>query len=153
MDGQEPQTPRRAITAIEDLMSLVSLRDVRTYAFSATATAAPAQDVGEAQFEFEYSPVTLPDEIQDRFRLQVTTADALYNVDVGAVFSLETACEIPSDIRNDFAERVGFMAAFPYIREAVSGLAARLRRQAPLFDLMRPGDLKITESDEQPESQ
>ena len=47
------------------------------------------------------------------------------------------APEVPAD----FASRVALMAAFPYVREALSDLTTRVTGTAVLLPLIRPGQI------------
>ena len=44
----------------------------------------------------------------------------------------------------DFASRVALMAAFPYVREALSDLTTRVTGTAVLLPLLRPGQIVFT---------
>lgn len=131
------------IESIEELVGLVHLVEIRPYEISARVIAPASEDAGEIDINVEYSELHTDRTLIDRFKFVARTSDAEYVTDIAAVYEAEMAVEIPNPIRLDFAERIGFMSAFPFVREALSTSAARLMRRAPLLDLMRPGDLRI----------
>lgn len=133
----------RDIESIEELVALVHLVEVRPYEISARAVAPPSDEPGEIDINVEYSEFHTDRNLIDRFKFTARTEDAEYVTDLAAVYESEVPVRVPTPIRLDFAERIGFMSAFPFIRESLSTSAARLLRRAPLLDLMRPGDLKI----------
>lgn len=131
------------VGSIEDLLALVSLNEIRYYEIGARAKK-PGDGLEEPPtFSFGYSERTEVSELEDRFRFVAETDVADYLVEVSAIYALNGRWKVPQAIRVDFAERVGFMAVFPYIRETLTTAAARLGKRGPLLDLMRPGDLKI----------
>lgn len=138
----DEQIPHQ-IESIEELVGLVHLVEIRPYEISARAIAPASEDAGEIDINVEYSELHTDRTLIDRFKFVARTSDAEYVTDIAAVYEAEMAVEIPNPIRLDFAERIGFMSAFPFVREALSTSAARLMRRAPLLDLMRPGDLRI----------
>ena len=131
------------IDTIEELVRLVSLSEVRPYEFSGRATAAPSETDEDPVVAFEYAEGHSNTVLEDRFRFHVTTADAEYLADVAAIYTLEEPAEVPAAVRADFAERIGFMTVFPFLRESLFNSATRLGRRPPLVNLMRPGDFKI----------
>ncbi len=133
----------RHVSDISDLMEIVALSEIRPFELSARVSGPPSEEQNDPKLEMEYSEHVTEEEIHTRFRFVVTTDDANYQADIASIFNLATPCTIDRLVLNDFAERVGFMAAFPYLRESLTASAARLGRKAPLIGLMRPGDLKI----------
>jgi hypothetical protein len=69
---------------------------------------------------------------------------AVYVVDVIAQFTKSDAREIPEDMLRDFVERVGVITIYPYIREGIVGLAAKLALPRPRIPLFRPGRVKLS---------
>ncbi|MGH3439747.1 MAG: hypothetical protein ACRDRN_25255 [Sciscionella sp.] len=70
-------------------------------------------------------------------------AAAVYGVDVEAMFSLARPVSIPPQIMQEFIERVGLMALWPYVRSAVASGAAQLSLPAPPLRLLRPKDIIV----------
>ena len=54
-----------------------------------------------------------------------------------AVIAYYEGCQAPAD----FASKVALMAAFPYVREALSDLTTRVTGTAVLLPLIRPGQI------------
>ena len=136
--------PGTKVPSIEALAAMVSLNEIRYYEVSARAKGAGDGLEEPPKFSFGYSQRTEASEIEDRFRFIAETDVADYLIEVAAIFTFEGQWEIPQEIRIDFAERIGFMSVFPYIRETLTTAAARLGKRGPLLDLMRPGDMKIS---------
>lgn len=61
-----------------------------------------------------------------------------------SVDKLSGPVTIPEAINVEFAERVAFMAIYPFIREHVFGIATRLKHPAPVLGLVRQGGFKLT---------
>ena len=51
---------------------------------------------------------------------------------------------VSSEAPADFASRVALMAAFPYVREALSDLTTRVTGTAVVLPLLRPGQIVFT---------
>ncbi|AQY01623.1 hypothetical protein [Microbacterium foliorum] len=132
-----------AVETIEDLVSLISLKEIRFYEVGSRAKA-PGDGLGEPpEVSLGYSERTENDELEDRFRFVFETEVADYLVELSAIYGLKEPRTVRQEVRVDFAERIGFMAVFPFVREALINGAARLGKRGPLLDFMRPGDLKI----------
>lgn len=50
---------------------------------------------------------------------------------------------VPRSVRDEFVNRVAFMATFPYLREAVQRLLADLRFGTVVLPILRPGDVNF----------
>jgi hypothetical protein len=131
------------VASIEDLVSLISLKEIRFYEVG-SRTKALGNGSGETpKVSLGYSERSENEELEDRFRFVFETDVADYLVELSAIYDLKEPRTVPQAIRVDFAERIGFMAVFPFVREALVNGAARLGKTGPLLDFMRPGDLKI----------
>lgn len=131
------------VSTIQELVDLMSLQEVRFYEVGCRAKAPGDGGGATPSFSFGYSERSEAQELEDRFRFIVETEVADYLVELSAIYTLQEPRTIPQDIRIDFAERIGFMTVFPFMREALINGAARLGKRGPLLDFMRPGDLKI----------
>jgi hypothetical protein len=132
-----------AVESIEELVALVSLKEIRFYEVGSRAKAIGDGQGEPPQVQLGYSQRTEDEELEDRFRFVFETDVADYLIELAAIYGLGEPRQIPEEIRVDFAERIGFMALFPFVREALINGAARLGKRGPLLDFMRPGDLKI----------
>ena len=64
-----------------------------------------------------------------------------------AVIAYYEGCQefaLSSEAPADFASRVALMAAFPYVREALSDLTTRVTGTAVVLPLLRPGQIVFT---------
>lgn len=132
-----------AVSDIQELVDLVSLQEIRFYEVGSRAMASGDGTGEPPQVQVGYSQRTEGSELEDRFRFVFKTDVAEYLIELAAIYHLSESRSVPEEIRVDFAERVGFMALFPFVREALVNGAARLGKRGPLLDFMRPGDLKI----------
>ncbi|QYC54602.1 hypothetical protein PP488_gp44 [Gordonia phage Agueybana] len=76
-----------------------------------------------------------------------------YLADAGAVFTLKSEAQIEEGVQREFAEKVGVMAVYPYLRSTVSQLAASLGLDRPVLPLLRAGAVALTreaDADEEP---
>lgn len=130
------------IAEVGELLALADLTGITTYAISGErhsdgAVHEPQQEmlvaVREEQLGFE-----------TRIQLTQTTPEAKLVADIGATYTLERPVTLAPGIMNEFVERVGVMAIFPYLREAVSTTATRIGVPAPIYGLMRQGQVHLT---------
>ncbi|WP_255789209.1 hypothetical protein [Mycobacteroides abscessus] len=95
--------------------------------------------------EFTLQVLTRLDEQEFEVRCKVTAAGkgGQYVADAGAVFSLQSPCKIEDGLARDFAEKVGVMTVYPYLRSAVGQSAAILGLDRPVLPLLRAGAIKL----------
>jgi len=86
-----------------------------------------------------------PSAMSVRVRTVLEATDANYEIDVVADYRSATPFEASEEIRRDFIERVAIMAIWPYMRMAVSDLAARMKTEAITLGLFRVGDIQLGE--------
>ncbi|UKA75223.1 hypothetical protein [Arthrobacter sp. FW306-07-I] len=142
----EEVTPGRSIEDIRELLDLVELVDMRVYAAAGNRKdGSGSQDHDQSgEIELNFMERHTTDIIENRFRMKVENEEAVYSADIGAIYSLrEPVSPVPSLIA-EFAERVGFMSVFPYLRESISTSASRLGLPIPVLGIVRPGDFQIT---------
>lgn len=142
----EKVTPGRAIEDIRELLDLVELVDMRVYSAAGHRKDSLASQGHDESGEIELNFMERHTEevIENRFRMKVENEEAVYSADIGAIYSLrEPVNPVPSLIA-EFAERVGFMSVFPYLRESISTSASRLGLPIPVLGIVRPGDFQIT---------
>jgi hypothetical protein len=84
-------------------------------------------------------------EFEVRIKANVGGNGGRYVADAGAVFTLATTGKIEDGIVREFAEKVGVMAVYPYIRAAVSQTAASLGLDRPVLPLLRAGAVTLTQ--------
>lgn len=133
----------RVIDDIMELMEIVNLTAIRPFALVAQVTGPAADPPTEPEITLEYAELLTEVEFHTRFKLEVKESDATYVADIASIYEMSEPVKLDHAVAIDFAERVGFMATFPFLREAITTSAARMGRAIPLIGLMRPGDFKI----------
>lgn len=84
------------------------------------------------------------DEIGVRSRIVAASYHAEFEVDAEAVFTLTQPASIAEKALQEFVERVGVMAIYPYLRSSIASLAAQLAVPGPTLRLLRSGDFQLT---------
>lgn len=141
----EEVPPERTIEDIRELLDLVELVDMRVYAAEGRRKdSSGAEDHDQSgDIELNFMERHTAEVLENRFRITVENKEAIYSADIGAIYSLqEPVTPLPALIA-EFAERVGFMAVFPYLRESISTSASRLGLPMPVLGIVRPGDFQI----------
>ena len=88
--------------------------------------------------------VRLSDEaLETRLRLDVWTEDARIFADVAAVYALSEPVHLEGHVVQEFVERAGIMAVYPFVREAIFSTASRLGVKPPVLGLLRAGQFRI----------
>jgi hypothetical protein len=139
------EAPIREIADTRELLELLELDDVYFLKLAVERTdnsADPDLEHGP-RLEHELYLRHTDTSISVRMLTKVEAKDAVYSVDIVTDYEAETAFEAPEDIRRDFIERVAVMAAWPYLRVAVSDLCARMRTEQITLGLFRPGDIRL----------
>lgn len=92
-----------------------------------------------------FGMVPLPEELHYRFRSVFSDENAEYVADVEIVYRLPAPSTVAESVLGEFAERVAFMAVFPFIRASMFSSAARLGLPAPILGIVRQGEFKLGE--------
>jgi hypothetical protein len=143
----EDMPQERTIEDIVELLDLVELVDMRVYAAEGRRKdSSVAEDHDQSgDIELNFMERHTAEVLENRFRLKVENEEAVYSADIGAIYALqEPVVPLPALVA-EFAERVGFMAVFPYLRESISSSASRLGLPIPVLGIVRPGDFQITQ--------
>lgn len=150
----------RSIEALADLVSRTELVGITYYELSARRADAgsPDHDMGPAAEAapwggpdgevFQALRVMVernPEHIEVRCEGRFSTPDASYVTDVGARFLHEEPLDVADDVLNEFVQRVGVMAVWPYLREAVRDLSAKIDAGRVVIGLIRAGQVELTE--------
>jgi hypothetical protein len=85
-----------------------------------------------------------------RCKASVSGQGGEYIADAGAIFTFRTEAKIEEGTAREFAERVGVMAVYPYLRAAISQSAGTLGLDRPILPLLRAGAIKLAGDDETP---
>lgn len=137
MTDQQPEH----VASVERLADLLELDAIVPIELQANAVEEP-DPARESVFRIATVDAVGPEHQQARFRLVADTPDASYVV-VIAVLHKSPPIEIERQAWRDYIEQVSFMAAYPYLREQVAGLAARMGRAVPTLPVMRRGDFQL----------
>jgi len=74
--------------------------------------------------------------IEVRCTVAVNTSEASFVVDAASRFELSEDVEISAEATTDFVGKIGLMAVYPYLREAVYQAASKLRVAPPMLGLL-----------------
>ncbi|MCX2965611.1 hypothetical protein [Gordonia aquimaris] len=130
----------RQIDDPHDLLELVELTDVRFYE-SAAKRRLDGSERGDDTFRVA---VRHDDqELEIRCRTRIESDAATFIADAGAVYQLTEPVEISPQALETFVGRVGVMAVYPFLREAVSQGAARLTVARPLLPMLVGGNVPL----------
>ena len=130
---------------LPQLVAAVELREIITYKVSAERVVNEVERIEDSTQSLLGMCRADPSLVETRFQMTLDAPGITYFVDLGAVFRFERPNERPltNDVVNEFMSQVGVMAAFPYLREAVGGLAARMGGEIPVLGLMRRGEVQF----------
>lgn len=128
--------PSRPANAAE-LLRYTELTEVRTYELRGRRVAAGEVSESTPDIAVKVGETTL----ETRMRLEVTTESAVLFSDMAVVYSFSEPLELAKEVVREFVERVGIMAVYPFVREAVFATAARLAVTPPVLGLLHAGTL------------
>lgn len=158
----------REITDVRDLLELTELTDVQFFELAAKrklslqvphedesplpgATDAEASTVETLQQKEVDGgePIQIllhgdEERLVIRAVMAVDGPDAEYRIDAAIVYTISEPSDVEEAVKVEFAERVGIMALYPFLREALYSTAARMRLEAPLLGILRAGQIKLT---------
>jgi hypothetical protein len=131
----------RDVDTIVELVDLVDLTEVRPYEASARRV-----DHGEPTQELQVLLAENEDAIEVRARMSVRTEEAELLADYSVVYTVGEELDISKALKAEFVERVGIMAVYPFLREAIFAGAARIQVPAPVVGLLRAGQFSMEPS-------
>lgn len=132
----------RDVDTIEELVSLVELTEVRPYESSARRV-----DQGEPTQELQVMVAETDGAMEVRARMAVRTAEAELIADSSVVYTSQQKLDISGSVKAEFVQKVGLMAVYPFLREAIFTGAARIQVAAPVVGLLRAGHFSVERSD------
>jgi hypothetical protein len=140
----------RVVSSAVELLPLIELTAITTYEVRGARVTREEQGVSGAD-DLQVLVRGGDDSLETRVRMQVLTEEAELLADVGATYSFSEPLELPQEVVAEFVERVGVMAAFPYLREAIHTTATRLGVNVPVLGLLRSGSFSLNLAKQQDE--
>ena len=145
-----PNEAHPVVESIEQLVRSCEIVDVVFYASSAArldegpAVPPAAEDLKENSPAMQVMQQKDDRGISTRIRCSLRTPDGFYYVDVAARYEYTIpGTQVNDEIAKEFAERVGVMAVYPYLRQELYALSAKMRLGTPLLGFLRPGDISL----------
>ncbi|MBB1516003.1 hypothetical protein H5398_08490 [Tessaracoccus sp. MC1679] len=141
---------------VVELLGAVRLVDVRTIQEVAELKLDPAQGNGlsaldetstDGELTIDINPVHWGARIEIWFRARFETPSANLVAAVAVIYERDIDDEVPEDTRTDFIEKVAIMAAYPYLRGALQGLAGKMRMGTFTLDVLRQGEFTMAASE------
>ena len=139
--------------SLQDVVNAGELVDVRILSFSG-GLADRRDDLEEDDVEQDLQAMVgqRPGIIEVRVHATIRVRNAEYTVQAATQLHHDSGLEISEDLARDFAERVGVMAIYPYVREAVQSACTRLRQRVVVLPLLRAGELSLASKEADPEA-
>ena len=137
----------RVITSARELLELTRLADIVWYELSGRRFSDDDLE-GLGAGNDEEAPLQVlarssDEQVEVRVRTTAQSSSARFSVDVGAIFDLAMPVEVDADAMKEFVQRVGVMAAYPFVREGLFSVAARMRVEAPLLQLLQANTMNL----------
>ena len=135
---------QHTIESAQDLLAVVELDGIEVYEVSGRGVDRGAVDDYEENYDIKVAVNVTPEFLKTRFNMTFNAAVGEYRVDLAVRYRIEEkGLTIPPAATVDFAERVGVMAAFPFLRENIYNIASRLGDPIPVLGLVRQGQFKL----------
>lgn len=142
MTAEQPSS--RVIESAQDLLEVVELDGIEVYEISGRGVDHGSVEGFEETYDIKVAVNVTSEYLKTRFTMTFNAAVGEYRVDLAARYRIEEqGLDIPRAATVDFAERVGVMAAFPFLRENIYNIASRLGDPIPVLGLVRQGQFKL----------
>lgn len=116
----------RLIDDVAELVKLVALEDV--YFLEIAGRRTSEKEPAEVPVFFSSVQARQNDDgIEARFVLAVQSEELEAKIDVVARYTYDDAIEVGPEAQRGFLEKIALFAVWPYLREQVSAMCARLR--------------------------
>jgi len=142
MTDVDSQLPRAA-EDIHELLALVTLDGLEVYELRGRGIDRSDVDAFEENFQIRAAVNLEPEQLKTRFMTTFFAEVGEYYVDLAARYVLSEPRSIPSALAIEFAEKVGIMAAYPFVREHVFNLASRLGHPIPVLGMILQGQMRL----------
>lgn len=132
------------VATIEELLALAELEGIEVYELRGRGFDRSDALSFEEGYAINAAVNTALDQLKTRFMMTFSATAGEYYVDMAVRYALNPPATVPQDVSVEFAERVGIMAAFPFMREHVYNLASRLGHPLPVLGLLHQGQFRLT---------
>ncbi|MEW5013319.1 hypothetical protein NAI87_05860 [Clavibacter michiganensis subsp. michiganensis] len=129
----------------QELLGLGHLVDVRVLRFGSALKAEPDEGLDDDAVDtsVKVNIVNHPGVLQVTMDMEVHTRGADYTVVGATQFHFDSAYELSEEVAREFAERVGVMAIYPYLREAIQSFSTRLTQTPITLPLLGQGQIDL----------
>lgn len=141
---------------LKEFLAMGELSDVRFLATHAEVHDDPNEELDEDTFTQDLLVRIghLTGALEVRVELKVDAQFASYRVVAATQFHYQPLeLEVPEELSRAFAEKVGVMAVYPYLREAINSLSTRHRQPPVTIPLLRLGEVGLGEPVPEPPQQ
>lgn len=130
-----------------ELLGLGDLVDVRFLEFAARLLDEPREDFEDDDVQQSMDVMLGVSEgaIEVRVTMRVETKVAHFSGVAATQFRHDPRVSVSPQVAQEFAERVGVMSVYPYLRELVQTSSTRLRVDSVTLPLLRPGNVQLSE--------
>lgn len=133
------------VETAQALLEVVELEGIETYELSGIGVARENVDEFKESYEIKVAVNATEEAIRTRFVMTFEATNGRYKVDLAVRYKIEReGVRVSPAASVEFAEKVGVMAAFPFLRENVYNLATRLGHPVPVLGLVRQGQFQLT---------
>jgi len=137
----EAADQRPVVDGASDLLDLCELSQIVAYSLNAERAQNSIASAEESTRELSARSRFDGRHLEARFRIEVEGPGARYSADVGAIYEVEKPIELTPRATAEFMSKIGLMAVYPYLREAVTGLASRLGAPIPVIGILRLNEI------------
>lgn len=133
----------RLVEDAATIVELVELRDIVVVELRAARLEGTILPVPAEEEPASNRVLRRVDEKSIEIRLIATVVNdgARFSVDVLVQYDKTEEFEPSDDALQEFTRRVGLMAGYPYVREAIADLSTRLRMGSVTLDILRPNEI------------
>jgi hypothetical protein len=133
---------------IASLLDAGDLVDVRLLAFNGALNNEKDESLEDdaVETDVQVHVVNKTGVLQVTMDMNIKSSEATYFVRGATQFHYSDSRTVPKDVARDFAERVGVMAIYPYIREALQSFSSRLNQPPVTLPLLRSGEVTLDQN-------
>lgn len=136
-------TELRVVGEIEELVRLTELTDVQFVRVSGERRETRDEQFADHHPEIRVFHRANPAGLEVRCVVVVDTEEGRLLSDVAVQFTHGEPLEVDDSVLEEFTQRVGVMAAYPYLRECIHLTAARLRIAPPILRLLKAEEAQL----------